>query len=590
MLSDSLSTGREGIAPRFAGNDQVLLTAGHDRLIWRSATTGAILMFVDTPFLSAVAVSPDGTQVAAHWLGAGRLWDARSRAVLAAIPQPHISCCEDARFSANGKILVSGDRAGTVQFWSVDGARNNTLSSYCPSVWQPMQVARSAVVRRWPAPGGRALGREDMPVAHARRTTRCLPGDWWLAHLTRLSPDGRYVLPRSTSFRNATQKNVRVYEATSGLPAGPVLDPGGILTAAAFSPDGARVASASLTAQTPRERNLHLFEPDGKAGNIQFWDWKSGRRVAGPVPMPSEPRGLAYRPDGRLAVVCADYHVLLLDPNTGKITRELDPGARSRPANANLWWANGDARFSPDGRFLVTWEMAPAVHVWDPEKGRLLHTLPHHQRVQHVSFSPKSSALMATAGRDRFAHMWNLETGKLLAQLLHPHLVIRLDFSPDGTELITSCNDGQLRVWDWGTGKLNFALPLHSILLQDFAFGADRRWLVTLGEKELQVTDWRTRTPAGPLWNLPDCTHLALAISAGDRRSIVGGFADPLVGYDLEKMTTPAPAPAADLVELAEIAAGRRILSQGNVVPLTSAEWAERWQRLRSAGVFPVTP
>jgi hypothetical protein len=44
-------------------------------------------------------------------------------------------------------------------------------------------------------------------------------------------------------------------------------------------------------------------------------------------------------------------------------------------------------------------------------------------------------------------------------------------------------------------------------------------------------------------------------------------------------MVTPASAPAEDLVRLAELAAGRRILSEGRVAPLTSAEWVERWQR-----------
>jgi hypothetical protein len=39
-----------------------------------------------------------------------------------------------------------------------------------------------------------------------------------------------------------------------------------------------------------------------------------------------------------------------------------------------------------------------------------------------------------------------------------------------------------------------------------------------------------------------------------------------------------------DLAALAELAAGRRILSQGNVVPLNSAEWLERWEKVRRHG------
>jgi hypothetical protein len=73
---------------------------------------------------------------------------------------------------------------------------------------------------------------------------------------------------------------------------------------------------------------------------------------------------------------------------------------------------------------------------------------------------------------------------------------------------------------------------------------------------------------------------------------IVGGFSASLVGYDLEKMTTPASAPAEDLVALAELAAGRHILSQGNVIPLTSAECADRWRLLQriNSSVLPQFP
>jgi WD40 repeat protein len=226
--------------------------------------------------------------------------------------------------------------------------------------------------------------------------------------------------------------------------------------------------------------------------------------------------------------------------------------------------------------------MSPHVHVWDAESGRLLHTLAHIERVRCVAFNPTNPALLATGGWDRVARIWNISTGKLVMQL--PDAVIRLQFSPDGTELITSCGDGRLRVWDWKAGKLKDGLSLHPSLVQDFAFTADRRWLVSLGTDSLQVTDWRTKTAAGPLWNLKPTFDLELAIPAGERRAIVGGFSGSLVGYDLEKMVSPAPGPTEDLVQLAELAAGRRILSQGNVVPLSSAEWADRWQRLQRDG------
>jgi len=586
--------GPDRVAPRFAADDQVLLTANHTAVgvspfVWRSATTGTILASSEVrptrDFLNAFTVGTDGIIGATVWGRDARLWNARTQQILAAVPTFQSDFPEDVVLAADGKTLVTCGHDTTVRFWSVDDRPGDTLTPSASSILHPAQAVRVSLtsdgqhlaVALWDGTICLWLLPQGLPFAYAVAAGG--------GTLPALSPDGRFVLPRATSHRSGTQRQTRVYQADTGKPAGPTLDPGGILVDAAFSPDGARVAGACLTAQNPTERQQRVFQPEGKAGNIQLWDWKSGQRVAEPIPMPSEPRGLAFRPGGRsLAVVCADYHVLLLDPEKGSITHQLDPGVRSRPGNANLWWANGEAQFSPDGRFLATWEMSPFVHVWNPDTGKMLHTLPHTERVQHAAFNPVASALLATASRDSAARVWDLTTGKLLVRLQHPRLVVRVRFSPDGTDLISSCDDGMLRVWDWRTGKLKAGLRFHQDLLQDFGFTADRRWLVSLSLNDLQVTDWRTKTPAGPLWNLGPTNQLALAIPAGNRRAVVGGFSGSLVGYDLEKMVTPATASVEDLIQLAELVAGRRILSQGNIVPLTSAEWAERWQRLQKAG------
>ncbi len=492
------------------------------------------------------------------WLPSGQAADgfgmhAQGRSSLRSPGQPFI-VSEDVTFSADGTKLVVGDYGSTVRCWSISTGSSEVFTAAFPPVFHPAQAVRVALspdgwhlatalwdgtVCLWRLPDG-------VPVAY----TVSAGG----ATIPALSPDQRFVLPRGVTHRSGTQLDTRVYEADSGRAAGPILDPGGILLDAAFSPDGASVATASSTARTPGERNQRLFEPDGKAGNVQLWDWKTGRRLAGPIPTPSEPRGLAFRPGGgMLAVVCADYRVILVAPRTGTITHHLDPGVRTRPQNANQYFSNGEARFSPDGRFLVTWEMSSHVHVWDPDRAQPLHTLPHDERVHHVSFCPTDPGLMATAGWGNDARIWNLVTGQLLAALKHPQWVWPSHFSADGTELTTGAGDGMLRVWDWRAGKLKNGWALHYYPLLDFYFTADDRWLVTVGDKDLQITDWRTKTPAAPPWKLQSDVNLAVTIPSGDRRAIVGGFSNSLVGYDLELMLTPVKAPVEDLVRLAEV-------------------------------------
>jgi eukaryotic-like serine/threonine-protein kinase len=581
-------TGPDVSCPRFAAGDQVLLTVepnqGNDPVLrWRSSATGTLLF--NSPEGGIFAVSEQGNHIASLGEIKGRLLNANTRQVLSPIPAPAPWMWnEHVIFSADEQMLVTCGHDTRARFFSVEDRSSDTLTEAYPSIFHPMLAVRASLtangrhlatalwdgsVYLWRLPSGPPIAY----VAAAGGTS-----------VPALSPDKRFVMPRGISYREGNLLETRICDAQTGKPAGPTLDPGGILLDGAFSPDGTAVATASSAGRTRFERNNLLFEPDGKGGNVQIWDWKTGKRLVGPIPTPGEPRGLAFRPDGRmLAVVCADYRVLLVDPKTGAETHRLDPGLRTRPNNANQHLSNGEARFSPDGRFLVTWEMTPHVHIWDPVHGQLLHTLPHTERVGYVGFSPEAPELLATAGWGSEARVWNLNTGKLLVSLKHPQWVSQLLFPPGGKDLITSAADGLLRAWDWRAGKLQDGWPLHSSGM-DFRFTSDRRWLVTIGS-DLQVVDWHTKTPVSPRWNTKPHSAVTLEIPAGDRRAIVGGFSPSLVGYDLETMRTPATDPADDLVALVELAAGRRILSQGNVVPLNNAEWLERWEKVRKKGM-----
>ncbi|MGP0069136.1 MAG: WD40 repeat domain-containing protein [Isosphaeraceae bacterium] len=488
---------------------------------------------------------------------------------------------EDITFSVDGEVLITGGHNKKFQSWSMDQGKLE-LAPASPPIVHANQVVRVAVSANrhhaavalwdgticfWSAP-------EGPPVAYQLEAG----GPTWPS----LSPDRRLLLPRGTSFRGGSLRETRVYDATTGEAVGPTLAPGGIVVDAAFSPDGTYVAIAALTAQTPEERDARIFLADGKAGNVQVWDWKVGRRLCGPVPMPSEPRGLAFRPGGRtLAVVCADYRVVLVDPATGSIRHNMDPGIRTKPFDANFWTTNGAACFSPDGRFLLTWERVSVLHVWNPDNGRLLHTLKHTDRVEVAAFNPAVPHVAATGGRDNTIRVWDLDNGKPLAQLQHPTWANLLAFSPDGSELVTGA-DGMIRSWDWRTGALNRGVPDDPTLV-GFDFTADRRVLVTQGWASLRVTHWESGTPLGPGSTLRDTVHWGVAIPAGDRRAIVGGFSGRITGFDLEKMVTPTMASADEMTRLAELAAGRRIMSQGSVLPISSTEWTDRWEQLRHA-------
>jgi hypothetical protein len=121
----------------------------------------------------------------------------------------------------------------------------------------------------------------------------------------------------------------------------------------------------------------------------------------------------------------------------------------------------------------------------------------------------------------------------------------------------------------------------HDPAVISFDFTADRSVLVVQSFFSLEFTHWPSGSPLGPASSLHATIHWGVVILTGDRRAIVGGFSGRITGFDLETMVTPAAASVDEMIRLAELAPGRRIMSQGSVVPISSTEWTERWEQLR---------
>jgi WD40 repeat protein len=307
-----------------------------------------------------------------------------------------------------------------------------------------------------------------------------------------------------------------------------------------------------------------MFLPKGQAGGVQFWDWRAGKRLGDPVPTPTEPRGLAYSPDGGLlAVTCADGWVVLIDPAAQRVVRRLDVGVRSRPWIPNFWIANGMARFSPDGLRLVTWEMAPAAQVWDVALGRKPSTLTHDHRIWDVTIDP-SGRRVATAASD-VAQVWDLTTGAPAGPALaHPQAVTVVRFRNEGKQLLAACGDGTITRWDWKTGRLLAADRLLTRPIHDLAITVDRRWLVAAAVGETGVFDQQSVRLVSPLL-LSGLPGLSVCVTPGGDRAVVAGFGGVIYGLDLAALTTPAVGPVEDLRLTAQLLAGAQLSRSAEV-------------------------
>jgi WD40 repeat protein len=233
---------------------------------------------------------------------------------------------------------------------------------------------------------------------------------------------------------------LRLWDAATGRELRRLTGHSKFVLAAAFDPDGRRLASAS---------GNPLSVPPG-AGEVNVWDL--GRE--GPPLTFRPPVGmvaaLAFSPDGRhLALAGTDRLVQVCDAASGEEVRTLR-GHADRLTSA---------AYGPDGALLATGDSAGAILIRDAATGERLRTLPAHAgAVRGLAFSPDGRRL-ASASFDSLratgeVKLWDADTGQELLALPGQ---LAVAFSADGRRLAAPAA-GRLRdvqdilVWDGSPG------------------------------------------------------------------------------------------------------------------------------------------
>jgi WD40 repeat protein len=554
--------------PLFIDGGRGLLTyAGKGGLTWRAVETGAEVRTLDSPEVSgrvaAAKLSPDGRYLAlfGHQIpGIVRLFEVSTGRPVGPVLE-HKNTVFDAAFSPDGRMLLTSSSDNTARLWAVPGGE---------LVARPLDLHRT-VHRVAFAPDGRSLATQDFELIRLWALpqdgvpmVRLYPegGHSFAA----LSPDGALAVPTGMSYSGFRGLRItRAYRVTTGEPAGPALRPGGVIVDAAFSPDGRSVAT--------------LDARDGPAQEgqeVRVWDLRSGQRQWRSA-LPSEPRSLSYRRDGRrLAVLCADGELLVFDPANGREVRRWK-SHEPEPVAAH-WVNNGTVRYSPDGQALLIWGMGDDVRVWEGESGRLRYPpLRHRDKCHDVQFSPDGRS-MALAAYDRSVRVRDLATGKALAELpAHPDLVYSASFSPDGRLLVTACRDRTVRVWDWRAARLVCPPFEHAKDAMAATFTPDGRWVLSASEDgTARAWDWRTGKPVTPPLPIGG-SPWSLAVTPDGRHAVVGGALNALAVLDLGKLAR-ADGDIDALCLWAELLSGQRLHEGGGTVNLSAAEWFDRWR------------
>ncbi|POM26192.1 Serine/threonine-protein kinase AfsK [Actinomadura rubteroloni] len=248
----------------------------------------------------------------------------------------------------------------------------------------------------------------------------------------------------------------------------------GWVSALAFSPDGASLASSA-----------------SNAGSLLIWDAATGAiKVNARTGDQFGLNAVAYSPDGSvIAGVNPGAH--LFDPGTGRTIASADLGNSGVNAVA----------FSPDGALVAVavdgyYNKPPGntVQLFDGRRLRKVHQLiGHSANVTGVTFSPDGKLLVSSAA-DSTVRIWDTNTYRTKRILKTEAATVRdVKFSPDGKTLFGACSDRTVRVWDTATGALSVTLVGHAQAVDRIALTRDGRTVAGVGttKPDGSVTLWK---------------------------------------------------------------------------------------------------
>lgn len=237
-------------------------------------------------------------------------------------------------------------------------------------------------------------------------------------------------------------------------------------------------------------------------------------------------RSFALSPDGKtMAIGGIDSTALLIDIESGKVIKEFIGHSKIVLA----------LDFSFDGKILATGSGDRLIKLWDVSTGEEIKTLAGHQNlVFDLAFNSEGNELVSAAW-DGTIRLWDIKTGKykyketgsssvykvdyapndlyLIAGDLEKNLdfyesdaldiykslvgntsvVGDFDFSPSGREIVSSCWDGKVKVWDIYSGMQIGRLKEHTGPTYAVAWDPQGRFIASAGADN-HIILWEYKT------------------------------------------------------------------------------------------------
>ena len=598
----------------FSPNGRTVLTMG-DRngmaRLWDAATrqpVGVPMKLQSLP--SATAFIPASKTI---WTGSGNhmilLWDVATGRPIVGKPLRHEGTVDSIAYSPDGKtVLTSIFQGDSAQLWDAASwlpigrplAHNGWVRAvaFSPDGRTVLTGSSDGTARFWDAATGEHIGQ---PIVHPSAVASVA-----------YSPDGKTVI---TGGGNQAWLS----DTPVGAPTGqPLLLQHRSVTSLAYSPDGRTVLTTGMNSLSFWDANNGLpvgrpmvdehwvraaaFGPDCKTilavsegCTARLWDIANSRFIGQPVKLGRAPTrrriGYSGEPEGIMSARFSPDGKMVLTFSLGRVTTLWDAtSGKSKMSESDI----NSATFGPDGKTVLTGGKDKTARLWDTANGQPLGApMKHHESVAFVAFSPDGKTILTGSGGT--ATFWDPLTAEPIGKpIANPQGVSPIAFSPDGKTILATTGPFTLRLWDIATGR-NIGQPMvHPLVVTSAVFSPSGTAILTgSADKKARLWDAATGQLVGPSF-----AHQGSVVSlvfSRDSKSIVTADNALPNSFDRQSAARLWHLPAAigdDLPRIKtwiEIITGLVVDDQGNIRILDSDSWCDRRERLQSLGGPPPT-
>ncbi|HRY48263.1 MAG TPA: protein kinase [Candidatus Paceibacterota bacterium] len=453
----------------YSADGQRLAAATGDRgvEVWETSSGHELFGLTNlSEEIQALQFTPDGQQLILKSQDVIRFWDIEKRAELPPF-QKGLPEYRALFIDPSGQHLATIDSRNQVALWS-GGRQTHELGA--------VKAAQPVIYRRvFFSPDGRFLctaGEQGTARVYQADTGEELFALPQRIQQAVFSPDSRRLVALS-SERIATVWDLAKREESHTLRGHLVM-----IERAAFSPDGRRIATASpdgwvkIWSATAGREVLWVgscvwgpaFSPDGRyvslAGfgyPLKIWDTTNGQEVLTFSSRLHAALMAVFSADGqRVISVGNEKFSRVWDAKTGTLVRTL-----RGPTNALF-----SVAVSPDDRWIAAGDLGGNITIWEANSVQAHTIVAHTNRspygVVELHFDRTSSRLVSGAVSEA-PKVWEVKTGKCLLTLKEASLGVGSAlFSTDGRQIIASCIDKKLRIWDATSGRLRHCWPVRA--------------------------------------------------------------------------------------------------------------------------------